>query len=416
MHQYKTVEGNAYYYWCNDEQQFNHHFKRIVDFPKCILLLDVQLSALHDRQGFFTTLKFRAKEFLKQSHQRSMITITTSQMAFGTVKGEINRNDDRILAIGGVWEFVGSTMNKDCQSVVEESALHWQKLYGTPQFTLEDFFDEMAKFNQHACHNWQNETVGNLQKYKEKGRWDSNWEMPIQLAYLIRLLDYDPKVFVELFELKNDRGYFKNECAICECLKVMGTNDPNTTSYSVMGVLFICWAAYRGAFPKGEHNEAFIQAIKSCSADAARHGTISPPQTVKTQKATAIALYEMIRVLCVSSKKLAQERDLIKSVQICECSLKIRISINARSLHQSIQKEYKKRIGQSSIGGGTSAKKIVNYFELSNICDRLVWNKYSILGTACKGFSIQTAGEKETNGIILKFGYERLKNPSSDCC
>ena len=136
----------------------------------------------------------------------------------------------------------------------------------------------------------------------------------------------------------------------------------------------------------------------------------------KTMNFESCSMHSIVEEVVQELSPLAQERDLIKSVQICECSLKIRISINARSLHQSIQKEYKKRIGQSSIGGGTSAKKIVNYFELSNICDRLVWNKYSILGTACKGFSIQTAGEKETNGIILKFGYERLKNPSSDCC
>jgi len=377
----KVIQGAAYFYDCHNQELFLEAIDKMMLLDKAIMLLDVELTALGGKQGFDSLVRFKAKEFLEDKNKKATITITTNQASVQAVKADIIHEDKRINESS--WLFRGSTMNENCKSAVIESDKHWQKIHGTPFYNIKEFFNEMSRFKQHDCHNWQDE-----------------------LSYLIQFLKYDPDDFIKEFGLKNENGFFKDGHSICECLKVLGTTDANTLGFSILGALIISWAAYREVFPEGTYNQAFIAAIKSCHEKDARNAMVVPPQSIRTQKKTAVALYEMIKVLSISTEKINAGKDNIKSVKLTPKALEIRFGINPENLQKAIDKELKKRYSDSSIGGGTSSKKVVDYFVASNKCDRLIMNKFSFLGNAHKGFSLLTAGYHPSNGIILKIGYE----------
>jgi len=400
----KVIAGAAYYYDCHNHELFLEAINKMMLFEKAIMLLDVELTALGGKQGFDSLVRFKAREFLKDQDKKATITITTNQASVQAVKADIIYEEKRINE--NAWLFRGSTMNENCKSAVIESNKHWQRLHGNPVFSIQEFFEEMSKFKQHDCHNWQDEIPNKIDHYVEKGRWNTEWNMPIQLSYLIQFLKYDPEDFIKEFGLKNENDFFKDGHAICECLKVLGTTDGNTLGFSILGALLISWAAYREVFLEGSNNQAFIAAIKSCHEKDARNAMVTPPQSTTTQKETAVALYEMIKVLCISTEKRIAGTDNIKSVKLTTKALEIRFGINPENLQKTMDRELKKRYSHSSIGGGSSSKKIVDYFVASNKCDRLIMNKFSFLGNAHKGFSLLTAGYHPSNGIILKIGYE----------
>ena len=397
-----TIKGDVNFYWCKNKQEVETTFNQVGLVGDNILLLDVDLNSLGGVDLSF--LSKISKKFLYRSNQKSIITIMSRVVNFGMIKGEISAQEDkRILALGGRWVFNFSTLKEDCMDVIQESGKHWIKLFQKNEFTLDDFLDKMSKFSQHECHNWQEEIK--LEYYIQKKRWDEKENMPIQLSYLIQLLDYDHKEFVKEFDLKNDKGYFKDGSPICNCLKVMGTDDADSYSFSLLGATFICWTAYRQLFKNGAGNQFFIQAIKNVSDDKiARRKFITLPQSLKTLQSTIKSLLKMMEAVYYSTVGGTIDFDNLKGVELNETGLSIRLNINPEKLQKSIADEYHKRCNYGkTIGGGTTAQKIVDYYIKSNFCDNLMMNKKSFLGNSYN-LNIYARGDLNENGTIFKFG------------
>ncbi|GJM31024.1 MAG: hypothetical protein DHS20C18_00250 [Saprospiraceae bacterium] len=412
----KVITGKLRFHWCRTRQEFFDAFNAINDHNG-IILLDVQLTTLGKKHYLDEQLAGKIQYFLEGGPKdaQSLITIISGIAAHGRTRDDIAPEDERVLTIGGGrWSFSSRSNPKDSVEAIEESQENWDNLYGNPTLSISDFLEKMAEFDQHECHNWRDEIPSELIKYKSRGRWNDNWKMPKQLGYLIQLLKYDPDKFVKEFNLKTKKGFFRDGCDICECMKVMGTkakaDDPEskgTESFSLLGTLFVCWAAYRNVFVnKASRQDAlFIEAIKSCnSKNIARNSKITPPQTNETLKKTIIALYDMMSVLYKSTIKKGKGKDLLKRIKLDKGGLNITLEIDPQGLFDGIKSAYEKRIFQFEVeGGGTSSNKILNFYQQTNFCDELQMDKKPFLGSYY-GFKVMAAGKNPQNGINITFG------------
>lgn len=413
----KNIRKKINFYWCKNRTTFFDFFDQINDHNG-IILLDVSMPVFDNKPFLTDDLNKKIKDFLFGEDPRlcrPLITIISGVANNLPVKIGIGSEDEkRILTSDAA--FIPGTLTKDCEKTINSSHQLWQILYENSQINLEEFLDKMAQMDQHECHNWKNEVPSELVKYKQRNRWNEDWDMPIQLGYLIQLLNYDPVEFVDKFKLKNEAGYFQDGCNICECLKVMGTqakpgksNSKGTLSFSLLGTLFICWAAYRQTIAQEDrkHDDLFIEAILACPGKpAARYALISPPQTSFSLRKTITALYNMMLLLYKSSLPNDYGKDLLKEVLFDETGLSIRLNINPEKLFEKMKLEYERRyLGGQHNGGGLSTTKILDFYAVSNYCDFLQRNRIPFLGTYY-GLKILPAGIYNENGIILKFGHE----------
>ncbi len=402
----EVVEGKVHFFWCKNREDFSELYEDIVRDDNSILLLDVELKGLGKTGPDTDFVAPKAKRMLGSQGRKCLVTIMSRVANFMEVKSRIDPEDDRILALGGRWQFIYSSLPKDCREVVQESHKLWQKLFEKNEFNLDVFLEEMAKLSQHECHNWQNELSKNRQYYIETGRWHEEWDMPIQLSYLIKLLNYKPDQFIEDLDLKKNNGYFQEGSPTCHALKLMGTKDKDTHSFSILGAAFIAWAAYRDLFPNGDGNALFLNAIRQASERMARHQFITPPQQLPTLQRTIRQLFQLLRTVFISTEADPKQLDNLMEVELEDSGLSFCLNINPESLHQALTQEYRKRLlNAKEIGGGTSSKKIIDYLAQSNYCDRLLMDQKPLIG-ATYGLKIFAAGEENINGTILKFGNE----------
>ncbi len=413
--QCQLVTGTFRFHWCRKRKEFFNAFNAINDHQG-IILLDVELATLGKKHYLDEELKAKVQYFLEggKGKPKSLITIISSVAAHGKTRDDIAPDDDRVLAIGGGrWSFSTRSNPKDCEQVVMVSQENWDRLYGTPDLSIDEFLKKMSEFDQHECHNWRDEIPSELIKYRSRNRWNDHWNMPVQLGYLIQLLKYNPEHFINEFNLKKEDGYYRDGCDICECLKVMGTKaksgDPRskgTESFSLLGILFICWAAYRHVFVnKDRKDQLFIDAIKSCdSKNIARNSKITPPQTNATLKKTIIALYDMMSVLYKSTLEHEKGKDLLKRIKLDKDGLQIILGINPENLFKGIKDTYESTIFRYEVeGGGTSSGKILTFHQYANYCDHLQMDKKPFIGSYY-GFKVMAAGNRVENGIIIMFG------------
>jgi len=423
----EEVCGKIDFRWCDNRAAFFEHFNEINDYNG-IVLLDVNMPAFGSKDTLDEELGKALKGFLcgdQLEPSKSMITIASSQASYTRVIKQLSPYEKKVEKGGaGEWSFETSTFHKDCKSVVELSDRKWQELYSNPDFTLQDFLSKMAELDQHDCHNWRDEIPAELIRYKKKGRWDQDWDMPVQLAYLIKFLGFtDAEKFVKELELKKPSGHFLDGSVVCECLKVMGTKTKppsvfpgslGTLSFSLLGATFVCWAAYRQCFrledaPAGD--QLFKQAIKSLKStphkkNIARYKLISPPQQHDTLQKTITALYEMMMTMYKSTLESSSGEDLLKDVSLNEKGLAIRININPSNLFKKLSLRYKNKIMKAKEeGGGDTCAKILQYFDLCNYCDNFGSSEQPFLG-AFNSLKLYRAGDYDSNGIIVKIGNE----------
>ncbi len=403
----EVVEGTIHFFACQTEAEFTQVFQPFLRLDGNILLLDIELKNFGKPGPNTAFLAPQAKRLLGGQGQKNLVTIMSGVANFAEVKRRIDdTEEDRIVALGGRWQFVYSSLPKDCWAVVNESHRRWQKVFNRNQFSLSDFLEKMAEMNQHQCHNWQNESASKQQYYISTERWHEEWNMPIQLSYLNQLLGYDPEQFVADLDLKKSNGYFREGSPTCNALKVMGTKDKDTHSFSLLGTAFIAWAAYRNLFPEGAAHDHFLKAIRKATERNARHQFITPPQTLPTLQKTIHQLYELFGTLFITTEEAAEQLDNVRDVELDAKGLSFHLNINPEKLHRAMTQEYRKRLlGNKEIGGGTSSKKIVSYLAQSNYCDRLLMDKKPLVG-ATYGLLLFAAGEDNAHGTILKFGNE----------
>ena len=423
----EEVCGEIDFRWCDTPDAFFKHFKEINDYSG-IILLDVNMPAFGSKDTLDEDLSDALRGFLYRDQlqpSNAMVTIVSSAASYTRVIKQLSPHEKKVEKGGaGEWSFESSTFHKDCKSVIELSDRKWQELYGKPDFTLQDFLCKMAELDQHDCHNWRDEIPAELIRYKKKGRWDKDWDMPIQLAYLIKLLNFtDADQFVEELELKKPSGHFLDGSVVCECLKVMGTKAKppavfagslGTLSFSLLGATFVCWAAYRQCFkledqPSGD--QLFMQAIKSLKSNPdkkniARYKLISPPQQHDTLQRTITALYEMMMTMYTSTLESSSGEDLLKDVSLNKTGLAIRINISPKNLFAKLSVRYKNKIMDSGEkGDGDTCTKILQYFDLCNYCDNFGSSEQPFLG-AFNSLKLYRAGDYDSNGIIVKIGNE----------
>lgn len=402
------ITGSIFFYWSKSEMEFVNNFDFVAADGNGIILLDVKLPSVlpNDSEDIIhPTLKKKMYEFLTRDDPRKikpLISIMSQSVAYGMVKEAI-KEDHRIFAPGGRWSF---TKPQHFVEFIKETAAEWDKHHSKPPYAIEDFLKDMAKLSQHDCHNWREEEPSELRKYIKKGTWNTEWSMPIQLGYLIKLLKYEPKKFVKTFELKNSKGYFIDGHSIGECLKIMGTKDKNTYSFSLLGATFIAWAAYRRHFPHSEGNKLFIKAVKTLgNKNIARYKLISPPQQNETLQTTVTALFKMIFNLTKSTIEEETGKDLLTDVELDSNGLRITINIHPENLQKKIQGTYQNRFLTKNVeGGGESTTKILDYIAQSNFCDNFVMGRKPFIGSPCP-LTISAAGDYKENGILLNFKY-----------
>lgn len=416
--EYKFFEKEIGFVFGIDRAHFFEVLKSL-DFTDSVILLDIKQPVLDNSPEIDTQLKDYLLNVL--SEYNDSITIVSNKAHYASTKKSFYPLEKRINIQGsGDWEFAGKKMYEDCQAAVRSAAKFHQRTFSENTYQLEDFLSDMAKLDQHACHNWRENDYTSLKKYKQKGRWNLEWDMPIQLGYLIKLLDYQPQEFITTFNLKKN-GYFYEGHPIGECLKVMGTKVQSnedeqldktkvgTNSFSFMGALFICWAAYRNTFRSTEErkDKYFIKAIKSSFKDIRyipRSSAISPPQQYETLTKTVNTLYDVMIDLYKSTNLKNQGKDNLKGVRLNREGLSIRLNISPSKFHEKMRNKYQYQMfGKSASNEGSTTQKILELFKLTNYCDRLDNNNKHLLGFT-NSLKILSAGDREENGIILKLG------------
>ena len=424
--QVRKVEGHLHFYWCKTEKEFIHMFDRVNDHNG-IVLLDIDLPILGGKESINEGIlgdkirEFFACDTLDRDCE-SMVCVTSSAVHHAKVRRQICRDDDwvyqRIYTEGaGDWEFTGNTRARDCRDVVERSHNFWNRLYSKTA-ALAVFLSKMAEYDQTSFHNWDNSSEANLILFQSKGTWDNHLNMPVQIKFLSDFLDIGCEEFIFIFNLRDSKGHYWNNCAICECLKVMGTSDAD--NFSLLGIAFLTWAAYRRRFGKeGKGNQLFINAIKSVQEmeyqhhlPISRNNLIGPPQKTDTLHKTITAYFEMLPHLFCSKSQDEPGADLLREVDLDRTGFAVRFEkIFPERLFNSISREYKRKClnfkDEGDLaeikGGGDTARAILKFFPLNQFCDKLIMNKIPFLGNFFS-LKIYAAGDYPENGIILKFG------------
>lgn len=425
---FKKLEGKLSYHHCKSRKDF-FKYAQSINFESAIVILDIKQPVFGNQSELDIELRDFLKEQLDSNYEQNelCITIASNKANYVSVKNAFKPYEDRINLNGsGNWSFTLTDMVSDCMEAIYSSNDFYNDLFKENPYKLEDFLEDMSKLDQHACHNWNHEDRSRVIYFKKKGRWHLEWDMPIQLSYLIKLLGYDKDDFVKDFDMHNERGKFYEGHPIGECLKTMGTkqqvdkngepdiNSKGSTSFSFMGALFICWAAYRNTIKneKERKDQLFIEAIKSTFKERdryiARISSISPKQTYKVLCFTINSLYDMLIDLYTSSEKDRLGKDNLKEVRLDKNGVSIRLEINPESIYESIRREYENTIFGGNTGverGGNSGTKIMKYFKLSNYCDDFSLNRNHLLGFD-NSLKLFAAGKKEKNGLIIKLGHD----------
>ncbi len=410
----KQISGRIKFIPCTTRPEFFQSLRGATS-EKVIFLVDVELPTLGSTSELDAELAEYLKNYLlSEKSYQGIVTIITGRAHPAATKQVIKEGDSRILT-SGEWAFQNNKVN-DCHEVIIQSDAQWKKHFEKNHFTLQDFFENMAQFDQHETHNWENDTPSKLDYYIEKKRWNTEWNMPIQLGFLIKLLNYDPQEFVETFELKNEHGFFANGSSICECLKIMGTkakdnqegSSEGSRSFSLLAVLFFAWAAYRQTFATEEDraDEKFIEAIKGIGYNnqIARYSMITPPQSNASLRKTGQALFNMMTHVFKSTRPQDRGEDLLRRLKLNKDGLAFHLDIYPDGLFHKMQLEYGKRyLNHKNQGGGDTSRKIFDYIDRANYCDAPQRDREPFWGPPFS-LNIHAAGDENENGIILRFG------------
>ena len=410
------ISINFTFLWCHNDEEVNGAFESVMAEKNLILLLDIHYANYHtpDKYIFDGQFKISCLELLsKKSPDVNLIMVATSIQANTALFRQSLNRDERVLIPTDFTYDKGDKMEKDCMEVVLYALNAWKSFYSSQyQYNIDHYLADMAKLDQYDCHNWNNTDIREMHRYLQKKLWNKEWNMPIQLEYLIKLLDYRPKVFfTQINNLQSDRdSRFNATHPLTECLKIMGTKDDKTHNISLLGVLLLAWAAYRHAIPgKKENNYYFVDALNKCTdIQTARYRLIGPPQQDTTLQLTMKAFYDMMFLLF--PHQTDNGLDNLKGIKWAndfKC-LQFHLGISPKLLHAKLKDDYRNHCfpedGQTP-GGGKTTGKIIKFMSLCNFGDKLIVGKHIIMGSAY-GFSIKTAGDFDNNGIILQFGHD----------
>lgn len=415
----KAIVGDVKLYWTKTAEAFTKAFNKIKDLPG-ILLLDIDLSALGGNVHS-PVLMNAARSFipLGQPKNESLICIVSRVAAYGPVKEEIRANDERIITDGGgKWVFSMPRMAADCREVIEVCDEAWRKHYGTERISLDEFLDKMGELSIEDCHNWQEQIPSRKQEYITQNRWSEDWDMPIQLQHLIQLIGWPPERFIQTFQLRQEQNGFIDGHPICECLKTMGNKDGN--SFSLLGAIFIAWAAYRNTVSDGAKEELFVKAIQSLielkEMDIARRRMITPPQQLSCLKETINALYRLFCQVYISTRPEDQGQDILEEVHLNKQGLSIEVMIEPEPLHKSVSKSYWERVlsksneTENSSNGGDTSSKIIDYHIRSNYSDAFTYNPKHPFFESDNSLKLIPTSE---NSITIRLGHENAHSYST---
>lgn len=303
-----------------------------------LLLLDIELLGINneqiDQEGneLYSTLK---NSFFKVGPIR-IIALTSihfnTQVARDHLELELGAKISCVFT--GQWNWTKEELDsykKTSESVINDTLEKWDNIINKNDKLLIDYFEQMSKFTVKQLHN----------------NWGTNIT-PKPVEYLAKFLGCNAGTFATILELK-ENNVFKSEDIVKECIKSLSFHEQEKCGLSLMGALFICWAAYRRVFPEGNGDKYFISAIKESrqlesddQSIISRSSSIISLQGQAFLKKTIISLFKLFKQSFTADRDCSGfykiGNDLLKSIKLTKEGFEIELGMDCSKLQKVLMK------------------------------------------------------------------------------